>query len=97
MSILSRTDEQFILAAAHEAHKSPVLMQHGCVAVINGTIMARGHNNYRTYSKDNFINNTCTCHAEIATLRELYKTSRTNTFGKYSDNIKVGCQYPQHF
>lgn len=96
MSILSRSDEIFIQAAATEAHKSPVLMRHGCVAVISGTIMARGHNNYRTHSRDNFINNTCTCHAEIAALRELYKNNYTNTFGKHSNHIKVGYQYPEH-
>ncbi len=90
MSVLSKKDEQFIDVATEEAKKSQVAMQHGCVAVINGTIMAKGHNSYRTYSKDQFINNTCTCHAEIATLRNLYHNCCTNTFGKFTDAIKVG-------
>lgn len=89
MATLSRSDELFILAAASEAHKSQVLMKHGCVAVINGTIMARGHNSHRSFSKDHFIYNTCSCHAEMATLRELYKNCATNSYGKYADAIKV--------
>ena len=88
MTNISRRKEQFIQAARQEAYKSPVLMRHGCVAVINGTIMASGHNNYRTYSKDQFINNTCTCHAEIATIRELYRNYYRNFNNKYKDTIK---------
>ena len=65
---LSITDMKFINEAAYEATKSPVLMRHGAVAVTNGKIMSRGYNNYRCTSKDKFINNTCTCHAEIACL-----------------------------
>ena len=45
-----------ISEAIEEAYKSPVLMRHGCVAVKNGKILARGFNHYRTFSRDNFIN-----------------------------------------
>ena len=37
--MLSNRDSQFIAAASQEAAKSPVLMRHGCVAVVNGKIM----------------------------------------------------------
>tara|TARA_B100001093_G_C26676025_1_gene948328 strand:- start:341 stop:613 length:273 start_codon:yes stop_codon:yes gene_type:complete len=86
---LSRQDEVFIAMAALEAAKSEVLMKHGCVAVVNGKILARGHNDIRrTTSKDNFIKNTCSCHAEIACLRNLYYQVNTNAYGKYTENIK---------
>ena len=88
--MLSSTDFAFINQAAHEALKSPVLMRHGAVAVMSGKIMGRGHNHYRTTSKDDFISNTCTCHAEIASLRNMFHSCGTNTYGKYSNSIKVG-------
>ncbi len=87
---LSNKEEIFIAMAAIEATKSDVLMKHGCIAVVNGKPVARGHNNInRTYSKDNFIKNACSCHAEIACIRNLYNNINTNTYGKYSENIKV--------
>lgn len=80
---LSNNEQSFINHALYEALKSPVLMRHGAVAVANGKIMGRGHNHYRTYSKDHFISNTCTCHAEIASLRNMFhccgKHSNTNS------------------
>lgn len=88
--MISNTDMKFINSAAIEAEKSPVLMRHGSVAVVNGKIMGRGYNHYRSSSKDNFITNTCTCHAEIAALRNMFHTCTTNTFGKHSNSIKVG-------
>ena len=88
--MLSNNDQKFINSAAFEAQKSPVLMRHGAVAVANGKIMGRGHNHYRNTSKDYFIKNTCTCHAEIACLRNMFYTCGTNTYGKHSNSIKVG-------
>lgn len=80
---LSNQEQSFINYALYEALKSPVLMRHGAVAVANGKIMGRGHNHYRTHSKDHFISNTCTCHAEIASLRNMFhccgKHSNTNS------------------
>ena len=86
------TESRFISAAIQEAMKSPVLMRHGAVAVVSGKVMGRGYNHYRTNSKDSFISNTCTCHAEIASLRNMFHTCTTNTYGKHSNSIKVGCQ-----
>ena len=87
--MLSNTDHKFICNATEEALKSTVLMRHGAVAVANGKIVGRGHNHYRTSSKDCFINNTCTCHAEIAALRSMFYSYGTNTHGKHSNSIKV--------
>ena len=88
--MLSTSDMKFINSAANEAQKSPVLMRHGAVAVVNGAICGRGYNSYRTNSKDDFIKNTCTCHAEIASLRNMFHTCMSNTYGKHGSNIKVG-------
>ena len=89
MTMLSTRDMTFINSAIKEATKSEVLMRHGSVAVTNGKIMGRGHNHYRSTSKDDFINNTCTCHAEIASLRNMFHSCGTNTYGKHSNSIKV--------
>ena len=85
---LSITDLKFITYAANEAIKSPVLMRHGAVAVTNGKLMARGHNHYRCNSRDNFINNTCTCHAEISCLRNMFHSCGTNKYTKNGISIK---------
>jgi tRNA(Arg) A34 adenosine deaminase TadA len=77
---ISSSDFKFLEAARCESFRSPVSMKHGCVAVVNGRIMATGHNNYRTSSKDGFICNSCTCHAEMDALRNMNK--RTGKRGK---------------
>lgn len=84
----SNTDHCLIRHAAIEAQKSDVLMRHGALAVVNGKIMGRGHNHYRSNSRDKFIQNTCTCHAEIACLRDMFYKCGTNTYGKHSNSIK---------
>ena len=79
MLTCSNSDERFADAAAREAVKSPAQFRHGCVAVVSGKIMARGYNNYQTYSKDGLIGSACSCHAEINVLR---KCLRRNILGK---------------
>jgi deoxycytidylate deaminase len=83
-SMLSNNDQAFINSAFNEALKSPVLMRHGAVAVVNRKIMGRGYNHYRSHSKDSFIVNSCTCHAEIASLRNMF-----HSCGKQNNSIKV--------
>ena len=87
--MISNTDIRFISQATSQAMMSPVLMRHGAVAVVNGKVVGRGYNHYRTNSKDDFIQNTCTCHAEIACLRNMYYTCGTNAYGKNGISIKV--------
>ena len=98
MTLISVSDQIYLSHAVNEALKSKLLSQHGCVAVANGKIVGRGHNSLRTQSQDGFISNTCSCHAEIAAMRELYRThyscnSNTNTRQKKGyknyDQIKV--------
>ena len=36
-------------------------------------IIAKGHNNYRTWSNDQFCSPGCSCHAELHTLREVWQ------------------------
>jgi deoxycytidylate deaminase len=74
--MVSNRDQRFIEIAADQASRSQCLMRHGCVAVINGRIIGRGFNNYRCHSNDGFIQNTMTCHAEIAALREVNKRGK---------------------
>tara|TARA_Y100000590_G_scaffold462291_1_gene626019 strand:- start:1294 stop:1566 length:273 start_codon:yes stop_codon:yes gene_type:complete len=58
--------------AFNESQKSDLLFRHGCVISRGRQVIARGHNNYRTHSSDGFINNTCSCHAEVDALRNMY-------------------------
>ena len=85
--MVSVTEQTYLAFAANEASKSTLLSQHGCVAVANGKIIGRGHNSIRTQSKDGFICNTCSCHAEIAALRDVNKNA-ANTNLKYGMPIK---------
>lgn len=83
---ITRTADNYISEASLEATKSPCRTQHGCVAVVNGRIIARGHNHYRNSSSDGFVNDICTCHAEMAALRNIYRT--INGRGHYNKNTK---------
>ena len=84
---------RFITLAAEECEKSDMLMRHGCVAVMNGKIVGKGYNNYRNKTSDGFVSREqCTCHAEMAALRSVYRNcsgSFTNAHGKWMDNLKV--------
>jgi deoxycytidylate deaminase len=72
---LSRKEMTHINTAATEATNSELMMRHGAVAVQNGKCIAKGHNNYRTYSSDNILDpaECCTCHAECDVLHKLLK------------------------
>lgn len=86
---VSNNDIKYLCLAAEQSQYSTMLMRHGCVAVTSGKIIGRGFNNYRSFSRDGFISNTCTCHAEIACLRSIFQNYTTNEKGKTSKNIKV--------
>ena len=73
MNNFTKTDEKMLCNAVFQAEQSPVLMRHGCIATRNGKIITGGYNNYRTYSKDGIIRNTCTCHAEADVIHKLNK------------------------
>ena len=86
---ISLKDQQFISAAAHEAANSVVAMRHGCVAVVAGKVIAQGHNTYRASSRDGFLDNTCTCHAEISTIRKIHQKNWKNSRDNYRLSLKV--------
>jgi len=88
-SIISQKEQQFISAASRQAQKSTVAMRHGCVAVAGGKIIASGSNNYRATSRDGFLENTCTCHAEISTLRKIHSHHTNNARGNFRLSLKV--------
>ena len=93
MCELSLKEQSFINVAIDEANKSDVLMRIGCVAVMNGKIISKGHNNYRNRTYDGFVaSNQCTCHAEMSALRGVFRGFCGNTYGKWMDSLKVaGC------
>lgn len=62
--------------AIWQAEKSPCVHKHGCVISGSGRIIGRGFNNYRTFSSDGMLENCCTCHAEIAAIRECLRGGR---------------------
>lgn len=70
---ISVKDQRFASIALDEASKSTLLMQHGCIAVLNGKILAKGHNNIRSHSKDGLLHfrKCCSAHAEIHVLHKL--------------------------
>lgn len=88
MENLSNRDSNFISMAHEEAFKSPCYRRHGCVAVIQGRVVGRGHNHYRCNSSDGFVKNSCTCHAEMAAIRQLYHT-HDHSHTHYLSSIKV--------
>ena len=77
MAVLSKSDQTFLSLATLEASKSTQQQRHGCVAVTSGKVRGRGYNSGRTRSYDGFINNTCSCHAEMAALRDMWHSIST--------------------
>jgi tRNA(Arg) A34 adenosine deaminase TadA len=70
---ISNKDHRFASIALEEAAKSTLLMQHGCIAVLSGKIIAKGCNNIRSHSKDGLLHyrKCCSAHAEICVLHKL--------------------------
>ena len=65
-------DEKYACMALHAANNSNMKYhQHGCIAVADGTILASGCNSYGSSSKDKYLQNTCTCHAEADVMRKI--------------------------
>jgi len=83
MCSCSNTDNRYASLAIEEARKSPLNSRMGCLAVVSGKIVARGYNNYRTFSKDGMIGKTCSCHAEVDVLRKCLKKNITKKINLY--------------
>ena len=94
----SNTDARYLSLAIEEASKSLISFQIGCIAVVSGKIVARGCNNYRTYSKDGMIGKSSSCHAEIDVLRKCLKkniTKKINLYiGRVSNTDELVCSSP---
>ena len=87
MTMLSASDRSYLSLATLEASKSDLQQRHGAVAVTNGKIRGRGYNSGRTQSSDGFISNTCSCHAEIAALRDMW-----HSISKTGESLKGYCK-----
>lgn len=88
MCSITLTEERYLIHAALESSKSDLASRHGSVIVANGKILGRGHNSSRTQSRDGFIKNTCSCHAEIAAIRNVFQNCGKNTSTKSVYNNK---------
>ena len=71
--MVSRRDERFAAMAAEEALKSPNYWRIGCVAVMNGKVIEKGHNHNRVRFRNWQDKPTFTCHAEADVIHKLIK------------------------
>lgn len=79
-------DQRYMELAIREAYKSEMYTRHGCIVVVNGKIIGRGHNNYRTVYEDNFVEGTCSCHAEMDALRNAFRHKKC--IGKINKTVR---------
>lgn len=83
---MNSRNERFISDAVCEAEYSEQYMRHGCVAVMNGKIVGKGHNYCRVNSSDGFLQCNCSCHAEISAIRDVYH--KMGFTGNYIHHLK---------
>ena len=69
---MSRRDARFVQLAAEEANKSSVRMQHGCIAVMHGKIIARSFNTTCRLSPTIWWS----CHAETEAIKKITSVLR---------------------
>ena len=70
--MLSNADNKFMFRAWDLARTSRLSRaHHGCLAVANGRVIGSGVNTYRTRSKDGMLDGMCSCHAEMAAIRQV--------------------------
>jgi tRNA(Arg) A34 adenosine deaminase TadA len=71
--MVSKKKEKIFSRAMEEAEKSQMLFKHGCIATCGGKIIASGFNKHKSLNgNDLFMNNQCSCHAEINVLKKIY-------------------------
>lgn len=91
---MSKKDDRFMRMACNIGLESTINIRHGCVAVLNGKVVAQGFNNERCFSSDGLIRETWCCHAEIDTIRKLlYSVIGTKTKNINRDNAKSPRQW----
>ena len=64
---MTHRDARFVRLAMEEANKSSVRMQHGCVAVMHGKVVARSFNTACRASPTVWWS----CHAEMAAIKKI--------------------------
>ena len=88
---ITSKDERFATIALNEANKSKMKYhKHGCVAVVGGHILEKGYNSERCQSSDGFLQDTCSCHAEVDVMRKLDKRFNKKQQQLSGRNIKSG-------
>lgn len=71
--LLTSKDYYYASMAANAGHDSTMTSKHGCVATCgSGHLLATATNCIRSCSKEGFLGDQCSCHAEIHALRKLY-------------------------
>ena len=69
--MMSVKEQRMFSMCLTESHKSTLLYQHGCIATRGGKIYKRGRNHHNTRNPL-YMNNSCTCHAEVDVLQKVY-------------------------
>jgi deoxycytidylate deaminase len=71
---VSHKDERLIEIASRHADRSTMISKHGSVVTYKGKLIASGHNSdSRVHSRDGFIHDCASCHAEIDAIRNATK------------------------
>lgn len=71
---VSQKDQRFIEIASRHAERSTMISKHGSIVTYKGKYIAAGHNtDRRVHSRDGFIHNCVSCHAEIDAIRNATK------------------------
>jgi deoxycytidylate deaminase len=71
---VSQKDQRFIEIASRHAERSTMISKHGSIVTYKGKYIAAGHNtDHRVHSRDGFLHNCVSCHAEIDALRNATK------------------------
>lgn len=76
--MLSNKQQNLYADSLNEAEKSNMLFKHGCTATYGGKVIARGYNTHKYSKNDIFIENQCSCHAEMNVLRKIYNIRKNN-------------------
>ena len=79
---ITKKDKAHIERAIYESRRSTMMMKHGCVIATGSKIVATGYNNLRTRFSNKFIEESCSCHAEIDALRKIYHNCSTHGSSK---------------
>lgn len=76
MERITKKDIKYIERAKQLSIQSPMEMKHGCIITNHQCIVGEGYNNYRNQFHDGFIGISCSCHAEMMSLRQMIKKNK---------------------